>query len=58
MKVGSLVSYSSPETGKQTLGYITDALEDNTGNFMYEVICTHPYERFWFSDLELKVISE
>lgn len=58
MKIGDLVRYICPETENKLLGYITDALEDSNGWYMYEVICTDPYDRGWHSDLKLEVISE
>ena len=58
MKIGDLVRYEDVETGTQKFGHITDAMEDNTGWYMYEVVCTDPYDRGWYSDLALEVISE
>jgi hypothetical protein len=58
VKVGDLVRYECFETGENRVGYITDTQEDNAGWFMYEVICTDPYDRGWFSDLMLDVISK
>ena len=58
MKVGDLVRYEDAESSVHRLGYITDALEDTTGWFMYEVICTDPYDRGWYSDLALEVVLE
>ena len=42
MKIGDLVRYEDVETGTQKFGHITDAMEDNTGWYMYEVVCTDP----------------
>ena len=59
MRVGDLVQYEEPqEPGVFRLGYITDLLEDDLGWNMYEVICTDPPDRGWFSDLQLEVVSE
>lgn len=58
MKIGDLVRYECFETGDHRVGYITDAQEDDAGWFMYEVICTDPFDRNWFSDLSLEIISE
>jgi hypothetical protein len=33
-------------------------MEGDDGWNMYEVICTDPYDRAWYSDIMLKVISE
>ena len=59
-KVGDLVRYeSSEEKGVYRLGHVTDVMpEVNEGWDMYEVICSDPYERGWFMDVELKVINE
>ncbi len=61
MKVGDLVKYENPCSGfaVECIGYITDIMEFEDGSFpMYEVICTDPYDRGWFSDIALQVISE
>lgn len=58
MKIGDLVKYACPETGLTRMGHIVDHIEESTGFYMYEVICTDPYDRGWFSDLHLEVISE
>ncbi len=58
MKVGDLVKYSCPLTEKTVYGHIVDAIEDYDGFYMYEVICTDPFDRGWFSDLQLEVVSE
>jgi hypothetical protein len=59
MKVGDLVRYECLQThGIFRIGIITDAMEEASGHYMYEVICTDPYERNWLSDLTLEVLSE
>lgn len=61
MKVGDLVQYENPEEGfaVERVGIITDIMEFDDGSFpMYEVICTDPYDRGWFADTALKVISK
>ena len=60
MKVGDLVKYEDvQQPGTYLLGYITDIMEFEDGSFpAYEVICTDPYDRGWFSDMALEVISE
>jgi len=61
LKLGDLVKYDNPEEGfaVERLGYITDIMEFDDGSFpMYEVMCTDPYDRGWFSDLSLKLISK
>lgn len=58
MRIGDLVRYECPaEPGVYRLGYITDLMEDNGGWYMYEVICTEPYDRNWFSDVVLELVS-
>lgn len=61
-KVGDLVRYENPEeTGfaVERLGFVTDVMEFNDGSYpMYEVVCTDPYDRGWFSDTALEVVSE
>ncbi len=55
------MKYDNPEEGfaVERLGYITDIMEFDDGSFpMYEVMCTDPYDRGWFSDLSLKLISK
>ena len=61
MNVGDLVRYDNPEEGfaVERVGFITDIMEFDDGSFpMYEVICTDPYDRGWFSDTALEVVSE
>tara|TARA_R110002074_G_scaffold134305_1_gene278384 strand:- start:146 stop:361 length:216 start_codon:yes stop_codon:yes gene_type:complete len=61
MKIGDLVSYECLEAGplcRERLGYITDVLDDGLDYPMYEVICTEPYDRGWFADVALKLVSE
>ena len=60
LKVGDLVRYECLVDTKNSarLGYITDVLEDGLDYPMYEVICTEPYDRGWYSNLSLKLISE
>jgi hypothetical protein len=58
VKVGDLVKYNCPETNVDLFGFITDTMEGDDGWNMYEVICTDPYDRGWYSDIMLKVISE
>ena len=60
-QIGDLVRYDSPETGfaVEQLGLVVDIMEFEDGSFpMYEVVCTDPYERGWFSDTALEVISD
>ena len=57
LKIGDLVKYKSPESGQTVLGHITDCIEDNNGFYMYEVVCTDPFDRGWYSDLQLEVVS-
>ena len=58
MKIGDLVTYSCPWTENTLIGHITDFIEDYDGFYMYEVVCTDPFDRGWFSDLHLEVVSE
>tara|TARA_A100001515_G_scaffold38128_1_gene30001 strand:- start:513 stop:692 length:180 start_codon:yes stop_codon:yes gene_type:complete len=58
MKVGDLVRYKDVKNDTHRIGFITDALEDDTGWYMYEVVCTDPYDRGWYSDLALEVVLE
>ncbi len=61
MKIGDLVKYDNPEEGfaVERVGFITDIVEFEDGGFpMYEVVCTDPYDRGWFSSTSLEVISE
>lgn len=60
-KVGDLVKYDNPEEGfaVERLGIVTDIMKFEDGSFpMYEVTCTDPYDRGWFADTALEVISE
>mgnify|MGYP001180078067 FL=1 len=57
MKIGDLVEYTWPD-GTRLMGYITDSMEDADGFYVYEVICTDPYDRGWFEDYQLVVLSE
>lgn len=68
MKVGDLVRYRCHDRRRfdaddYRLGYITDVMEDTSSGVesgwnMYEVVCTDPYDRAWFSDIVLEVVSE
>lgn len=58
MKIGDLVKYSCPLTDKTLFGHIVDSVEDYGGFYMYEVVCTNPFDKGWFSDLQLEVVSE
>ncbi len=58
MKIGDLVTYTCPLTENTLVGHITDSMEDLSGFYVYEVICTDPYDRGWFEDYQLVVISE
>lgn len=58
MKEGDLVKYKCLNTGEDILGFVTDVMEEDTGWFVYEVVCTDPYDRGWYSDLQLEVINE
>ena len=58
MKVGDLVKYECPDTKDDLFGFITDSMEGPDGWAMYEVICLDPYDRGWYSDIVLKVVSE
>jgi len=62
MKIGDLVKYDNPEESGfavKRVGFITDIMEFDDGAFpMYEVICTDPYSRGWFTDIALKVFDE
>ena len=55
---GDLVEYICPSERIAKMGVVTDILEDHNGWFVYEVVCTDPYDRYWFSDLELRLINE
>lgn len=61
MKIGDLVKYDNPEEGfaVERIGFITDIMEFNDGSYpMYEVICTDPYDRGWFSDTALTLVNK
>ena len=60
-QIGDLVKYDNPEEGfaVERLGFVTDIIEFDDGSFpMYEIICTDPYDRGWFSDTSLEVVSD
>tara|TARA_Y100001937_G_scaffold84254_1_gene114011 strand:- start:158 stop:334 length:177 start_codon:yes stop_codon:yes gene_type:complete len=57
VKIGDLVKYTCHD-GNSFMGYITDSMEDANGFYVYEVVCTDPYDRGWFEDYQLVVISE
>lgn len=61
-KIGDLVKYDNPEESGfaiERIGFVTDIMEFEDGSFpMYEVVCTDPYDRGWFSDTALEVINE
>ena len=60
-KIGDLVKYDNPEESGfavERIGFVTDVMEFDDGFPMYEVTCTDPYDRGWFSDLSLEVINE
>jgi len=58
LKVGDLVRYDCPESSQPKLGFITDVMGFDAGWPMYEVVCTEPYDRGWFSDTSLEVVNE
>ena len=58
MKVGDLVRYKDVASNTYRIGFITDTIEDMTGWCMFEVVCTSPHDRGWYSDLALEVINE
>jgi hypothetical protein len=59
MKIGDLVRYTCPLTGEKLLGFINDVMSDPIVMFpVYEVICTEPYDRGWFEDVQLEVVNE
>lgn len=58
MFIGDLVRYACQLTGDTRIGLITDVIEDANGFEMYEVICTDPYDRGWYSDLSLEAIGK
>ena len=61
MKVGDFVKVVSKMTDPpRTLGegLITDCFEDANGFWMYEVTSFNPPDRGWFSDLQLKKVTE
>ena len=59
MTIGDLVKYECPEEGEgiYRLGYITDVMAEDSGWDMYEVICTDPFDRGWYSDLALELVN-
>ena len=58
MKVGDLVKYRESEN-EYRIGFITDVFKGTTqGHWMYEVIVTDPFDRGWFQDVELSVVSK
>lgn len=67
MKVGDLVEtrptpwaegQTRPSSHFRIQGLITDAFEDTTGFWMYEVTSLDPPERGWFSDIQLRIIDD
>lgn len=60
--IGDLVKYDNPEESGfavERVGFVNDIMEFEDGSFpMYEVICTDPYSRGWFTDTALEVVSE
>ena len=61
MKIGDLVKYDNPEEGfaVERFGFITDIMVFDDGSYpMYEIICTEPYDRGWFSDMALKLVNK
>lgn len=58
MNIGELVQLKDPiiSGGPPGIGLIIDVMEMDDGFFEYEVQFTE--ERYWFTDLELEVISE
>ena len=42
------------------MGFINDVMgPDDVINFsVFEVVCTDPYDRGWFEDVQLEVINE
>tara|TARA_B110000467_G_scaffold163896_2_gene191163 strand:- start:713 stop:907 length:195 start_codon:yes stop_codon:yes gene_type:complete len=51
--VGDLVQYIHPLTASNVIGIVTDMMELEDGWPMYEVICTDPPDRGWYSDLSV-----
>ena len=61
MKIGDLVKYDNQEEGfaVERFGFITDIMVFDDGSYpMYEIICTEPYDRGWFSDMALKLVNK
>lgn len=59
MKIGDLVRYTCPLTGEKLLGFVNDVMDHDSWGFpAFEVICTDPYDRGWFQDVQLEVINE
>ena len=58
MKVGDLVRCLDQGPQGQHLGIVIDVFEDDSMDYsMYEVICTDPFYRGWFSPFEIKLIN-
>lgn len=58
LSVSTLVRYNCPETGTDTIGHITDAMADDDGFWMFEVITLDPFDRGWFSAHMLEVLND
>ena len=58
MKIGDLVSYQEFPGARRT-GIVTDVFEDEEmGYLMYEVVVNDPFDRGWYIDTQLEVVSE
>ena len=57
IKIGDLVRCSQ-DTVHYQLGFVTDIFEDQAiGYPMFEVVVSDPYDRGWFTNTQLEVIS-
>lgn len=57
MKAGDLVRFLEESQG-DSLGIVIDVFEDDSMDYpMYEVVCTDPFYRGWFSPFEIRLVS-